>query len=133
MRLPISLVTLAAAALYLIAFDARASAAEPAFVGRLAVAVDPQVAKDLGLPDDVKKKLETIINDREKEALELVSQVKGLRPAEREAKLAPFVAESEKLGYALLTDEQITKLNKLAVAAWEWLVSWSRAWQASCN
>src|SRR5207247_3644731 len=57
-----------------------------------------------------------IVDQREKEVLELVSQIKNLKPAERDAKLAPFVAESEKLGFALLTDDQIAKLNRLRLA-----------------
>jgi type II secretory pathway component GspD/PulD (secretin) len=104
------------AAAFFLALVGNSPAAEPAFVGRLALAVDPQVAKDLGISDDVKKKLEAVIDQREKEALEVVSQVKNLKPADRDAKLAPFVAESEKLGLALLTDDQIAKLNKLRAA-----------------
>ena len=37
-----------------------AAAADPAFVGKLAVAVDPEVARELGLSDEVQTKLKEI-------------------------------------------------------------------------
>ena len=47
--------------------DARA--ADPAFVGTLALAVDPEVAQQLKIPPEVREKLQTIVDQRESEAL----------------------------------------------------------------
>jgi type II secretory pathway component GspD/PulD (secretin) len=91
-------------------------AAEPAFVGKLALIVDPQVAKELGLSDETKKKLIELIDKREQEAIGVVAKLKSQPQAKQAESLAPFVAESEKLGMALLDDNQIAKLNKLKVA-----------------
>jgi len=87
-----------------------------AFVGKLALIDDPEVAKELGLSDDVKKKLQDLIKNREQEALGIVQKVKGQPQSKQAEALAPFVAESEKLGMALLDDNQVAKLNKLKVA-----------------
>lgn len=116
MRRCFDLPALGLALLALLNLPGAVVAADAAFVGKLALLADPQVTKDLGLNDEVQKKIAAIIDQREKEVLELVAQVRTLKPAERDAKLAPFVAESEKLGLALLTDEQIAKLDKLRVA-----------------
>src|SRR5438874_13264152 len=84
-----------------------ANAADSTFVGKRALIVDPEVAKELGLADDVQKKLLEIINKREKEALDIAAKLKGQSQAKQAEALAPFAAESEKLGMALLTDAQI--------------------------
>lgn len=104
------------AAVACLSLAAGAAAADPAFVGKLALAVDPGVSAELGLSDEVKTKLIALIDARENEALELVAEIKDLPQAEREAKLAPFVAESEKQGQELLSEEQRTKLSQLSVA-----------------
>lgn len=90
--------------------------ADSAFVGVLSLAVDESVAKDLELSDEVRTQLQKIVNEREDAALELAIELKGLASAERAAKLAPFVAESEKLGLALLTEAQRTKLMQLRIS-----------------
>jgi type II secretory pathway component GspD/PulD (secretin) len=94
---------------------APALAADAAFVGVLAIAVEPEVAKDLEIPDDVRAKLVALIDQRESEALEMALQIKDLPPAERAAKLAPFVAESEKQGLPLLSEAQQNKLLQIRV------------------
>lgn len=93
-----------------------AQAADPAFVGKLALLADPEVARELALTDDTKAKLLDLINKREQAAVDLSAKLKGLTPAKQAEQLAPFVAESEKLGNALLDDTQIAKLDKMRVA-----------------
>ena len=91
-------------------------AADPAFVGVLALAVDDDIAKQLGLSDETKQKLLDLIEARETEVLDLALEVKNLGQEEQQAKLAPFVAESEKSGLALLTKKQRAELMQLRVA-----------------
>src|SRR5262245_8840028 len=94
----------------------RATAADVAFVGKLALVADPEVARELGLSDDTKKKLMELSEKREKEAVDAVAKLRGQSAAKQAEALAPFVAESEKMGKALLDDAQWAKLEKLRVA-----------------
>lgn len=94
----------------------QASAADSAFVGMLALLVEPEVAEQLELSEEVKEKLATLIADREEEALQVALKNRTLPPAEQKAKMAPFVAETEKQGFALLTEEQHKKLLAIRVA-----------------
>src|SRR6266436_2593920 len=97
------------------------SVADSMFVGKLALVVDPEVAKELGLADDVKAKLVELINNREKEAIDKVAKLKGQPQAKQIEALAPFAAESEKLGVLgpdmvgklQLTDEQKKEIGPL--------------------
>ena len=86
------------------------------FVGRMQLAVDAQVAKDVGLSDAEVKKIQDFIDGRLKEAQDMVAATKALPKAQQDAKLAEFVAESEKQGLGLLTDDQKTKFNKIRIA-----------------
>ncbi|MHB9077419.1 MAG: secretin N-terminal domain-containing protein [Pirellulaceae bacterium] len=88
-------------------------AADPAFVGILSVAVDDRGAQQLGLSDEVREKLRRLIDRRESEATNLALSIKDLPPEVRAERLAPFVAESERAGMELLTQEQRSKLNQL--------------------
>ncbi|MBM4002900.1 MAG: hypothetical protein FJ295_06360 [Planctomycetes bacterium] len=90
-------------------------AADAAFVGVLALAVEEPVAKKLGISDDLRAKLAKIVEIRETEALELALEIKNLTPAERNARLAPFVAESEKRGLALLSEEHRVQLEQIRI------------------
>lgn len=92
-----------------------AVAADPTFVGILALAVDPQVAKELGLSEDVAKQLNDLAAKREEDVASLALDIKDLPAADKTARLAPFVAESEKLALALLTAEQQTKLKQIRI------------------
>src|SRR5690349_11700949 len=67
-----------------------AIAAEPDFVGVLAIAVEPDTARDLGLTGDKLSQLTQLIDKREAEVVNLALEVKDLPPAERAAKLGPF-------------------------------------------
>lgn len=90
-----------------------ARAADPAFVGILSLAVDEQGARHLGLSDEVREKLRRLVDQRVTEATNLALSIKDLPPELRAERLAPFVAESERLGFELLTQEQRSKLNQL--------------------
>ncbi|MCI0358388.1 MAG: hypothetical protein L0211_07895, partial [Planctomycetaceae bacterium] len=92
-----------------------AGAADPTFVGVLSLVVEPDVAKELGLSDEVKGQLVALIDKREQEVLPLATN-KEMPVEERNSKLAEFVAESEKQGLALLSDEQKSKLAQLRIA-----------------
>jgi type II secretory pathway component GspD/PulD (secretin) len=92
------------------------NAADAAFVGVLSLVTDPEGAKALNLSPDVAAKMNALLAERENEALELALEIKSLSPAEQKQKLAPFVAESEKRGLALLTPEQVAKLLQLRIA-----------------
>jgi type II secretory pathway component GspD/PulD (secretin) len=95
--------------------NGQVQAADPAFVGGVALALDGDVAKQLGLSPEVLEKLQAIADQRENQALELALKIKDL-PADQQAlELKPFVAESEKLGLALLTDEQRLRLSQIRV------------------
>ncbi len=90
-----------------------ARAADPAFVGILSLAVEEQGARHLGLSDEVRETLRRLVDQRVTEATTLALSVKDLPPELRAERLAPFVAESERLGFELLTQEQRSKLNQL--------------------
>src|SRR4029079_16370776 len=83
-----------------------ATAADATFVGKLALIADPEVAKELSLSDETKKKLMELIDKREQEAISLVAKLKSLPQAKQAEQSAPFAAESEKFGKALLDDNQ---------------------------
>ncbi|MCR4414961.1 MAG: hypothetical protein NUV77_21290, partial [Thermoguttaceae bacterium] len=87
--------------------------AEKDFVGVLALAIEDDVAEQLGLTKNQKEKLLELIDAREDEAIELVAQIKDLPPAERQAKLVPFRRESEAKGLALLSKEQQARLERI--------------------
>lgn len=93
-----------------------AAAADPSFVGVLALAVDKDVADRLGLSEEVRGRLRQLVNEREDAALEIVLSIKDLPPLEQTARLTPFVADSERLGFALLTVSQREKLQQLRLA-----------------
>ncbi|PQO44299.1 secretin N-terminal domain-containing protein [Blastopirellula marina] len=93
------------------------SAADPEFVGVLAYAVDLNTAEKLKIDDETREKLKQLIADREDKALELALSIRDLPKEEQAAKLAPFVAESEKIGFALLSPEQQAGLKQFGVKA----------------
>jgi type II secretory pathway component GspD/PulD (secretin) len=80
------------------------------------MAADEQVADDLKLSPEVRAKLAAVIAEREKAVEQLVYEIKDLPAGERAAKLAPFVADSEKQGLALLTEEQKTRLAQMRIS-----------------
>ena len=92
-----------------------ASAADPEFVGVLALAVEKDGAAQLKLTDDQRAKLLALVERRESEVLELALALRGATLAEREAKLAPFRQASEAAGLKLLDDAQRALLERLRV------------------
>jgi type II secretory pathway component GspD/PulD (secretin) len=101
------------AVLLLSGWSAGSFGADPAFVGKLALLADPAVADELALSEEVRKQLAELIDQREEKATEEVLKLKGLPPQEQARMMAPFVADSEKLGLALLTDDQRDGLEKI--------------------
>jgi type II secretory pathway component GspD/PulD (secretin) len=98
-------------------FNSSAIAADSAFVGILALAVDDAASKQLELSDETKAKLIELIDKREEEALGLALAIKDLPADQRAARLAPFVAESERQGLELLSDAQRTRLAQIQLAS----------------
>ncbi|HND54130.1 MAG TPA: hypothetical protein PLV92_17085, partial [Pirellulaceae bacterium] len=99
----------------LIAGARTASAADPAFVGLLALAVEKDVASEIELPEETRLKLVELVTNRENEAVELVLSIKELPAEEKAAKRAAFADESEKLGLKLLNEAQVAKLRQIKV------------------
>ncbi|MFI4876307.1 MAG: secretin N-terminal domain-containing protein [Blastopirellula sp. JB062] len=91
------------------------AAADPAFVGVLAYALEDDAAAKLEIDAETQAELKKLIAQREDQALELALSIRDLSKAEQTAKLAPFVAESEKLGFALLSAAQQAGLKKYDV------------------
>lgn len=91
------------------------NAADPTFVGSLALALEDETVSELQLSDEVHMKLKTLAYEREKQAIDLALELKGASPEEKQAKLDAYVAESEKQAMALLTPEQQEKLKKLEI------------------
>ncbi|NMC22059.1 MAG: hypothetical protein GYA33_16755, partial [Thermogutta sp.] len=88
-------------------------AAEREVVGVLALALEPEVAQQIGLTPTQLAHISQIVVDREAEVLDLASDFRGLTPDERFAKLAPFRKESEEKGLAILSSQQRAKLEQL--------------------
>jgi type II secretory pathway component GspD/PulD (secretin) len=91
-------------------------AAETDFVGVLALAVEDEVARKINLSARARAKLLEVIDRRENEALEIVLGVRDLPLPQRAARLAPFRAESERQGLAVLTEQQRRQLRAIQVS-----------------
>ncbi len=92
-----------------------AEAADPEFVGAMALVADREVARQLGLSDQQYEKLFDWVDDRELAATDLVLSLRGERE-ELKKQLAAFAAESERLGLAMLTPPQRARLKQIQVA-----------------
>ncbi|MGI8980286.1 MAG: secretin N-terminal domain-containing protein, partial [Pirellulaceae bacterium] len=93
-----------------------ARGADAEFVGVLSLLEDAKVVAELELSDEVAAKIKMLLSEREDAAGDLVLSLKELDPEEKSAKVAAFAKESEKLGLALLSPEQQTKLVQLRVS-----------------
>ena len=93
---------------------AKASAADPAFVGVLALAVE-QNAERFGLSEETLENLRSLIDQRENAAINLALEIRELPPVERRRRLEPFVAESERMGLAMLSVQQRSRLDQLRI------------------
>lgn len=91
------------------------AAADATFVGVMALAVEKDVANQLGLSDEEISKLNQWIDDREAEATELVLSSRGEPEEKRREKIRQFAQQSEQLGLKLLTPSQQARLNQLRV------------------
>ena len=86
------------------------------FVGILALAARDDVAEKLMLDEDTRTKLEDLITERESDALKMAQDLRGLPTAEKAKRLEPFVAESERMGFELLSLTQRETLQQIRVA-----------------
>jgi type II secretory pathway component GspD/PulD (secretin) len=85
------------------------------FVGVLSLTVQDDTAAKLQLSAEQKSKLQSLIDDRESKAVDLVMQ-KDLPAADREQKLAAFRQESETKCLALLNAEQKKLLEQIRLS-----------------
>jgi len=92
-----------------------AKAADPTFVGKLAMALEDSVAAELELTDEVRAKLKQVVYERERQAMQMALSLKGAPAQEKATQLEAFVAESEKEGLPLLSEEQIKKLEQISI------------------
>ncbi len=88
-------------------------AADETFVGILALAVDEEVAVQLGLDPSTRRELEELVDDRESEALEMALTMRDLPEEQQEVKLTAFRAESELRGLKLLSATEQKSLNAI--------------------
>ena len=85
------------------------------FVGVLGLALEEEVAMELGLSDATRSALRDLVDQRESEAIEIAYELRELAPDEQAKQLAPFRARSEQLGLALLTDQQRDRLDAIRI------------------
>ena len=85
-------------------------------MGSLALLTDDGVVRQLELTAEQQDQISRLIERRESAALELAMAVKQLEPAEKQQRQAEFVAESEREGLPLLTEQQRELLSKLQLA-----------------
>jgi type II secretory pathway component GspD/PulD (secretin) len=91
------------------------AAADPAFVGVLALAVEPENAQRLELSEETLENLKSLIDQRENAAINLALEIRELPPVARRERLQPFVAESERMGLAMLSETQRSRLAQLRI------------------
>ncbi|MGL4513645.1 MAG: secretin N-terminal domain-containing protein, partial [Lacipirellulaceae bacterium] len=99
-----------------LALAATTPAAEVELLGSLAVALEPEVAGELGLTEAQTERLWGVADSREAEGLRLVLANRGASPEVRLAALAPHRAESERLASEVLTADQRAALAKIVAS-----------------
>ncbi|HHK42486.1 MAG TPA: hypothetical protein ENJ50_08715, partial [Planctomycetaceae bacterium] len=92
-----------------------ATAADPAFVGVLALAIEDDVAREIGLTPEVHDKLKKLVARRENEAVDFVLQIRELPPEVRAERIREYAAKIEREGLALLSLEQRSKLEQIRI------------------
>jgi type II secretory pathway component GspD/PulD (secretin) len=92
-----------------------ASAADPEFVGLMAVAAEREVAEELQLSETEYNELLEWIDEREADATEIVLTLRD-QPEELKAKMQVFASESEEIGLKRLTPEQQKRLRQLQIS-----------------
>lgn len=103
------------ASLVLGAFAQPSSAADPEFVGIMALVTEEDVAEQLGLSAEEHDKLFNWVDDRELAAIDVVLSLRD-EPDKQRERLKEFRAESEELGLQMLTPEQRAKLKQIYIA-----------------
>lgn len=82
-------------------------------LGRISLATQSDVAKELELSPRQQEQLGQFIQLRESAALALASQLRGAAPAERRDQIAAFRRDTEKQGLSILSPDQQEKLHRL--------------------
>jgi len=96
--------------------SAGAAMAEKEFVGILALVMESDVSRELGLSDEQKRQLGEVVDEAETAAMELALQMKSAPAAEREEKLGDYRRKVELKGLALLTSAQRQRLAQIHLA-----------------
>ena len=94
-------------------FTSIAHPADEEFVGILALTVDPDVAKEIGLSPKLQAELQSLIDQREADALEMALTMRDKSEAEQASELAEFRQESERQGLRLLDDTMRSGLQSI--------------------
>ena len=90
-----------------------AASAEPEFVGMLAIAVEEDVAKRIGLDEPQRQRLQELIENRENAVTKLRTELKNLSNEDEQIRLAEFRHESEAKGKELLKPDQWESLRRV--------------------
>lgn len=90
-----------------------ARTAEYEVVGVLAYAVEPDVARELGLTQNQLSQLNDIVNEAEAEILTYLSDLRNLPPQQREAALTEVRGKVEERGLTVLSVQQRAKLEQI--------------------
>lgn len=96
-----------------VATPSAAHTAEYEVVGVLAYAVEPDVARELGLTQNQLSQLNDLVNEAEAETLTVLSDLRNLPPQEREAALTELRRKAEDRGLVLLSVQQRAKLEQI--------------------
>jgi len=89
--------------------------AMPELVGKLAIAVEPEVAKELELDEAALAKLQALIDRRTDEGNDLIFKVKDLPKTEQDEQLKPFRLTTETQGRAYLSNAQWSRLENIRI------------------
>jgi type II secretory pathway component GspD/PulD (secretin) len=84
--------------------------------GALGIAVEPEVAAQVGLSPEQTDKLRELLKKREREAIGLATELRQAEPAVRQAKIEEFTAVGEREAMGLLSVEQRSKLGQIRLA-----------------
>ncbi len=102
-------------ALWIVLPSSLLRAADATFVGVLALAVEDDVARQLGLSPEVHARLKKFVAERENAAVNLVLEIRELPPEVRAGRIREFAAKIEREGLAMLTLEQRSKLEQIRI------------------
>ncbi len=94
-------------------FTHPAGAADSTFVGVLALAVEADVAKQIGLDKDVHDRLKKFVAEKENAAVNLVLEIRDLPPDVRATRIREFATKIEQEGLAMLSLEQRSRLEQI--------------------